>query len=237
MQIAPSLHRLGSSLVNSYLVDDGGAVTIVDAGLPGYRRLLEPELAAMGRSIRDVRAIVLTHGDSDHVGFASRLHGELGVPVFVHEADAPRLRGEAKKPGGSWGHMRLGPTLGFLAYGARYAGRSRPIPGVTSFTDGAVLEVPGSPRVIALPGHTPGSVAFHIPAHGALFVGDALTTRSVLTGEQGPQPAPFTADPAAALDALRRLEPIEATWLLPGHGDPWSGGVAEALRRIRSHEA
>ena len=70
MQIAPSLHRLGSSLVNSYLVEDGGAVTIVDAGLPGYWRLLGPELAAMGRSLRDVRALVLTHGDSDHVGFA-----------------------------------------------------------------------------------------------------------------------------------------------------------------------
>ena len=36
MQIAPSLHRLGSSIVNSYLVEDAGGVTIIDAGLPGY---------------------------------------------------------------------------------------------------------------------------------------------------------------------------------------------------------
>ena len=36
MRIAPSLHRLGSDLVNSYLVEDGGQVTIIDAGLPGY---------------------------------------------------------------------------------------------------------------------------------------------------------------------------------------------------------
>lgn len=237
MQIAPSLNRLGSSIVNSYLVEDGGAVTIVDAGLPGYWRLLGPELAAMGRSLRDVRALVITHGDSDHVGFASRIHAELGVPVLVHEADAPRLRGEAKKPGGAWGRMRVGPTLGFLVYGARYAGRSRPIPDVTTFADGAVLDVPGSPRVIGLPGHTPGSVAFHIPAVDALFVGDALTTRSVLTGEAGPQPAPFTADPAAARDSLRRLESIDARWLLPGHGEAWSGGVGEAVRLVRSREA
>ena len=88
---------------------------------------------------------------------------------------------------------------------------------------------------MGLPGHTPGSVAFHIPAVDALFVGDALATRSVLTGEVGPQPAPFTADPAAARDSLGRLESIEAKWLLSGHGDAWSGGVGEALRRIRSH--
>ncbi len=55
MQIRPSLHRLGSSLVNSYLVEDGGEVTIVDAGLPGYRHDLEAELAGMGRSLADVR--------------------------------------------------------------------------------------------------------------------------------------------------------------------------------------
>ena len=45
MKIAPSLHRLGTaSVINSYLVEDAGLVTIIDAGLPGHWRLLEPEL-------------------------------------------------------------------------------------------------------------------------------------------------------------------------------------------------
>lgn len=59
MKLAPSLHRIGSSLVNSYLVEDGGLVTIIDAGLPGYWSDLPNELAAMGRSLDDVRAVVL----------------------------------------------------------------------------------------------------------------------------------------------------------------------------------
>jgi glyoxylase-like metal-dependent hydrolase (beta-lactamase superfamily II) len=98
MKLAPSLHRLGSSLVNSYLVEEGGLVTIVDAGLPGYWRDLPVELAAMGRTLDDVRAVVLTHGDTDHIGFAERLRTERGVPVYVHELDAARARGEVKKP-------------------------------------------------------------------------------------------------------------------------------------------
>ena len=52
MQLAPSLHRLGSSsLVNSYLIEDAGAITVIDAGLRGHWKDLLRELEAMGRSL------------------------------------------------------------------------------------------------------------------------------------------------------------------------------------------
>jgi len=102
-----------------------------------------------------------------------------------------------------------------------------------TFADGEELDLPGSPRIIHVPGHTPGSVAVHVAAADALFVGDAMTTRSVLTGERGPRPAPFTLDPEAALASLAKLEAIPASWVLPGHGPPWRGGVAEAIRQVR----
>ncbi|WP_433133437.1 hypothetical protein ACQPWW_15810 [Micromonospora sp. CA-240977] len=73
-----------------------------------------------------------------------------------------------------------------------------------------------------------------MPIADAVFVGDALTTRHVLTGQRGPQPAPFTDDPHQALASLHRLEGVQASWVLPGHGTPWSGGVAEAVRAIRT---
>ena len=47
MRIAPSLHRLGSGMVNAYLVEEAGGVTIVDAGVPGYWNELAAELDAM----------------------------------------------------------------------------------------------------------------------------------------------------------------------------------------------
>jgi glyoxylase-like metal-dependent hydrolase (beta-lactamase superfamily II) len=236
MNIAESLHRLGSSLVNSYLVEDAGLVTIIDAGLPGYWRDLPTELAAMGRSLDDVRAVVLTHGDTDHVGFAERLRLERGVPVFVHELDAARAHGEVKKPASGWGPVKIGPLLGFLAYSGRRGGlRVPPVREVMTFGDGATLDVPGAPRVIHLPGHTPGSVGLHVPAVDAVFLGDAFTTRSVLSGELGPRLAPFTLEPSQARSSLAKLDGLQATWVLPGHGDAWSGGLTEAVREIRSH--
>jgi glyoxylase-like metal-dependent hydrolase (beta-lactamase superfamily II) len=234
MQLAPSLNLIGGGVVNSYLVEDGGAVTIVDSGLPGHWAELEAELAAMGRSLADVRGLVLTHGDSDHIGFAERLRAQHGVAVHISALDAPRARGEAKKEG-AMGPSKIGPLLGFMWYGLRHGGfRIKPVGQVETFRDGDVLDLPGSPRVIALPGHSAGSVAFHMPSVSALFVGDAMTTRSVTTGQTGPLLAPFTANRSAALESLHRLEGIEARWLLPGHGEPWTEGVAEAVRLIRA---
>ncbi len=236
MRIAPSLHRLGtSSLVNSYLVADEGGVTIIDAGLPGYYgKDLPAELASMGRSLSDVKGVVLTHGDTDHVGFAERLRREHGVPVYVHAADAARARSEVTKPNSGWGPIKIRPLLGFLWYSGRRGGmRVPPMTELVTFDDDATLDLPGAPRVIPMPGHTPGSVAIHVPSVDAVFVGDAMTTRSVLTGAVGPQPAPFTLDPAGAIASLDRLAAVGATWVLPGHGDAWDGGVEEAVRRIR----
>jgi glyoxylase-like metal-dependent hydrolase (beta-lactamase superfamily II) len=87
--------------------------------------------------------------------------------------------------------------------------------------------------VIPLPGHTPGSVAYHVPSVDAIFMGDAMTTRSVTTGIVGPALGPFTVDPVKALPALDALDGLAAKWVLPGHGDAWAEGLPEALRQIR----
>jgi glyoxylase-like metal-dependent hydrolase (beta-lactamase superfamily II) len=235
MKIAPSIHRLGDkSIVNSYLVEESGEVTIIDAGVPGFYRDIRKELAAMGRTIADVRALVLTHGHTDHIGFAERLRRDQRVPVWVHEMDAALARGEVPNPSKGFGPTKLGPLLGFLWFTILRGGLRTPkLLEVATFGDGATLDVPGSPRVILTPGHTPGSAALHVPSLGALFVGDAFATYAVTTGARGPQVAPFTAEADQAVASLPRLEAASADLVLPGHGDPWTGGVQEAIRLVR----
>ncbi|MFE9363198.1 MBL fold metallo-hydrolase [Streptomyces sp. NPDC006978] len=234
MRLAPHLYRLGNDLVACYLVDTPDGITLIDAGLPGHWRDLQRELRSLGKSADDIRGLVLTHGDSDHIGFAERLRSEHGVPVYVHAADAVRAR-TGDKPKVAVGPMRPGATLGFFGYSLRKNGlRTRYVRDVTEFGDGDVLDLPGRPEIVGMPGHSPGSVAVHVPVADAVFVGDALTTRHVLTGRTGPQPAPFTDDPAEALDSLGRIAGLPASWVLPGHGAPWRvspGEVGEAVRK------
>jgi glyoxylase-like metal-dependent hydrolase (beta-lactamase superfamily II) len=233
MRIAPGIHRLGAGLVNSYLIEESGEITIVDAGAPGYWNDLPEELAAMGRTFSDVRALVLTHAHIDHVGFAERLRREKGVPVSVHELDAKMARGEAKPQNQKMLGVGLA-ALRFIRFAlAKGMLRATPILEVATFGDGATLDVPGAPRVIHVPGHSEGSAALHIPARDALFIGDAFATLNVLSGRTGPQLAPFGSDLPRARESLSRLERIEASLVLPGHGQPWTLGVAEAVRLIQ----
>jgi glyoxylase-like metal-dependent hydrolase (beta-lactamase superfamily II) len=235
VEIAKGIHRIGTGLVNVYLIQEAGEVTIIDAGAPGYWGDLPAALAAMGSSLEKVRSVVLTHGHSDHVGFAERIRRENHTPIRIHELDAALARGEVPNPAKGFGPFKIRPLLGFLLWGMRHGGlRIKPIREVVTFGDGATLDVPGSPRVILVPGHTPGSAALHVPSLSALFVGDALATRSVMTGATGPQVAPFTADAKEAVESLGRLAGVDATTVLPGHGDPWTGGVDEAIRRVRA---
>lgn len=237
MEIAPHIRRIGSnSIVNAYLVEEAGEVTIIDAGVPGYYDDLSKELAAMGRSVADVRGLVLTHGHTDHIGFAERLRRSDGVPVSVHEADAALARGEVANPAKGIGPFKLAPLLGFLWFTLLHGALRIPhLQEVSTFGDGATLDVPGSPRVILVPGHTPGNAALHVASLDALFVGDALSTYAVTTGERGPRIAPFTADAQQAFESLPRLAPTHARLVLPGHGDAWNGGIEEAVRQVRLH--
>ena len=238
MKITEGVHRLGPGLVNVYLVEEAGSVTIVDAGMPGDWSDLLNELAAMGRSLDDIQALVLTHGHSDHIGFAEKARKERGVPVSVHEADALLARGRVKNPAKGTGPVRPLPLLRFIALALRKGGWHIDRLGeVATFGDGATLDVPGSPRVILVPGHTPGSAALHVADRDVLFVGDAIATVAVTTGQVGPQIAPFTADADQALASLDRLAGIEAGWLLPGHGEPWTDGTAAAIAAVRESAA
>ena len=237
MQLAPGLHRVGNDIVAAYLVVGEGGLTLIDAGIAGQYADLQRELKAMGRTIDEIKGVVLTHGDTDHIGYAERLRREHGIPVYVGEADAARAKGE-EPAHAEWGRFRIGAVTQFLWYAMRKGGmRTAYLTEVVPVHDGETLDLPGSPHIVALPGHSAGSVAIVVPSLDAVFVGDALTTRHVLTGERGPQPAPFTDDQDAAAASHQKLATIDATWVLPGHGTPWNRGTRELAAELARADA
>ena len=111
-----------------------------------------------------------------------------------------------------------------------------PIAEVSAFADGEQIDVPGRPRAVHAPGHTPGCAALLFEGRRALLTGDVLATENALTGRIGPQimPSGLNEDTGQALASLDALLGIDADLLLPGHGDPWTQGVAEAVRQAKA---
>jgi glyoxylase-like metal-dependent hydrolase (beta-lactamase superfamily II) len=236
-EVAPGIHRLGNEVVNFYLVEEAGGLTLVDAGVPGFRDQLETFLRGRGRALSDIEAVVLTHGHMDHVGVAEVVRA-AGATVHIHEADAAMARDgvEQKPEGNPLPYLRHRQAWKLLALFARSGALRRPkVAAVTPFTDGQVLDVPGQPLVVHTPGHSNGHVVFHMADRGVLFAGDALCTWNPLTGRRGPQvmPGAFAVSIAGELQSLDRIEPLEAGVVLPGHGDPWVDGVPSLVSRAR----
>jgi len=128
------------------------------------------------------------------------------------------------------------PFLKFVIHLARYGG-SRPtaLEGAETFSGDDVLDVPGSPRVIATPGHTLGHCAIHFEAKGVLFVGDALCTRNPITRRVGAQviPSALNVSTDQCFESLHAIEQTQAQIVLPGHGEPWREGSAAAVDSAR----
>jgi len=237
MQVADRIERVSQSIVNFYLVEDAGKVTVVDAGMPGNWDLLVDGLARIGRALGDIEAVVLTHAHSDHVGIAERIRSSAPARALVHEADLEYLLAGKRPPGGMDRGLsrRLVATL---VYGIRKGGiRMLPVAEASAFTDGDVLDLPGSPRVVHAPGHTPGSCAILVESRGALITGDALDTLDVVSGHEGPTISPFYSDRAQAIESLARIERLPGTVVLPGHGEPFVGTPAEAVAQARARLA
>ncbi len=232
-QIAEHIHRLGGKRHNFYIVTEGGRATVIDAGGSKEYPALQRALAALGLGLDAIEAVLITHAHTDHIGFA-RKASEDGISVKVHEGEAAYARDRSQGSQIGAGDVPLWKprVLLFLAEMVRVgAHRGRSVPNVETARDGEVLDLPGRPTVIATPGHTAGHAAYLLGDRTTLFSGDSLVTNGIIGGPDGPQILKdrFHHDPSRARDSVQILGRLGTELLLPGHGEPWRGPIADAV--------
>lgn len=234
MEVAPGVHHFTKHNFNWYVIEENGQLTVIDAGFPGHFRLFKSSLQSLGRSVGDVEAIVITHAHADHTGFAPRLSIESGAPIYVHNADVALVGRALYLPWVGLLSRAWHPyTASMLAHAITHGLLRLPtIKSAHPIDDADVLDIPGRPRIVHVPGHTPGDVVVHLPKRGVLFSGDALVTRNLYTGRDGgPQltSPSLNRDYNEAYRSLARIENLGPLTLLPGHGRPWTGDARDAV--------
>jgi glyoxylase-like metal-dependent hydrolase (beta-lactamase superfamily II) len=236
-EVGDGVHLISHAHVNCYVIEDDDGITLVDAGLPTMWPMLLWLLEDRGRRPEDVKALVLTHGHFDHVGFALRAHREWGLPVLVHKQDAYlaahpyRYKPERNRFLYPFTHPRSLPLLAGMA--AAGALKVKGVSETQVLKPGTAVPVPGRPTVVHTPGHTDGHCILHLPDRDTVLTGDALVTLDPYTGKSGPQivASAATANTRQSLASLQAITATGAALVLPGHGAPWTHGAAEAVRQ------
>lgn len=178
-QAADGVWLVTGTDVNWVLVADGDEVTLVDTGEPRDLPQVLASLERIGRTLRDVSAVMIIHAHPDHIGAAERLRADHGIPVRLLDTEVPHARGQVIEEAPKLQALRAAWRPQVLLWGLRIlragATRAERLTEVKPFEAGSgPLDVPGRLVPVPTPGHTSGHCAFHLPDRGVLITGARL---------------------------------------------------------------
>ena len=232
MRLADGVEQFtDQDLVNWFLVETDDGPVAVDAGFPTAWEQIK-------HRAHELKAIVLTHGHIDHLGFAPIAQREHGTPVYVPEKDVglvknPLYYAKSERVPLIYA-LQYGPTRRIYWRGAKAVGMlGKTVKDPTPYAEGD--ELPGGLRAIFTPGHTKGHMTLHLPERDIAFVGDTIVTWDPYTDRTGPRLVARAAtwNSQVNIDSLRRIAETGASTLGVGHGEPWRQGAESAAAAAR----
>ncbi len=201
-QLAPDLWMLSGfppNGINVYVMGD----VLVDAGTRHSGRRIFRQIDG-----HPIRAHALTHAHPDHQGASKEVCDKLGIELWCGERDAGAMEsgdmGQKKHPLN---------TLIMKMWGGP------PHPVAKRLREGDEV---GGFKVLDVPGHSPGHVAYWRESDRVLIAGDVLNGMNLVTGIRGLHEPPnaFTNDPAQNRESARKLGALEPSLVAFGHGPP-----------------
>ncbi|RBM23467.1 MBL fold metallo-hydrolase [Prauserella sp. PE36] len=219
VELTDRLHLLRFDVGQAYLWRDADGLTLVDAGPRGQGMEIRRAVEDLGGQLR---RIVITHAHGDHTGSLAEVRAWSDATVSAHRLDAPYVRsGEPVSPPvlEDWERPLFEAVSGHLA--------GPPAELDVEVDDGDDLGFGDGAVALWVPGHTEGSIAVHLPAHGVLFTGDTVAEHGgdVLLGV-------FNQDRERTVAALKRLAVLDPRVVCFGHGEPLTSDAGATLRAV-----
>ena len=214
-----------TSIMNiSLIVDAEKGATLVDAGLPGQETLIEAAIAEAGLNLGDLKFLLLTHQDLDHVGSLNALKQISGATVQSSDVEAPYIQGD--KPS-----YKMPPpeVLDRMPEFKAMIEAKKPTQVDQLLVDDQRLDIAGGVRIVATPGHTPGHISLYLERTKTLITGDALTSNAGTL--HGPMEQ-ATPDMEAARASVRKLAELDVETIVCYHGGLVTEDANGQLKRV-----
>lgn len=202
-------YRLGS--VNCYLIRTEIGYILIDTGGTNKRTELEKVLENEGCQTGNLKLIVLTHGDFDHIGNAAYLRNKFGTKIAMHYDDS----GMVEHGDMFWNRKKTNLFIRMIASVMFKLNKSDRFKPDLYFKDGSdLLEYGFNAKVLSIPGHSRGSIGI-LTNNGDLFCGDLFENmgKPVLNS--------IMDDSTAANTGVEKLKSIKIDTVYPGHGTPF----------------
>lgn len=225
MQVAPNVHRLEFAIdtkpMAMYILA-GDHLILIDSGLPATPETIYlPAIQALGRRPDEVRLVIITHADADHIG------GNAAVRQFF-----PNALLACHAQDGRWASdpavIMAERYDGFRQHGLRYdqetfdvlgswMGSPEPMDLLLRGGERIRLTADEWLHIHHVPGHTPGHIALHHPGRRYAVVGDAVFGRAQLDTSGGKAAAPPYTNVDAYRATINMLTALDLDTLLTCH--------------------
>ncbi len=213
--MAQSFHRITAG-INCFLLPGHDGFALIDTGPAIARRRLVRGIEVAGFDVDDLRRVVVTHGDADHIGSCAYLQETFAAEVALHPLEVRAIEPgdmgtNRKEPPDRmpWFFQLLRPLGAIL-------GKAEPFTPDVLLADGQTLSDLGiDATVLHLPGHSWGSIAV-LTDDGNLFAGD------LFWNTRRPRLHPLIDDLQAAQASVDRLRALPIRAIHPAHGKSFS---------------
>ncbi|WP_426334302.1 MBL fold metallo-hydrolase [Paenibacillus silvae] len=219
----------GKNPIHPVLLRDEDGYTLVDTGMIGQFAELEATLEDLNVSLSDIKRVILTHQDMDHIGNLGALLDAIpGLEVWAHADEIPYVTGAQPLIKFTPERRAMLPAP-ILALADQLLMQLPEINISRTLADGDILPLQGGTQVIHTPGHTPGHLCLYFGEQQFLLAADEL--RVVDDELVGPAP-PATPDMPEALRSLKKLTGLKLNKVLCYHGGEYTHNPEERIAEL-----
>ena len=198
MKISDEVYALDSTKGNYVYLILAEEIILIDTGLPKNGIGILNELESMDIEPHDIKHILITHDDMDHVGSLALIEKASGAKIWASKEDIPYITGEINR------HV-IKRILNYIV-------KLKNPENINSYPKNGMID---DIKVINTPGHTVGHAC--LLYKDIMFVGDLFRTKN---GEITNGPSFANWDNAIIKKSIVKIDKYDFKWICPAHGEP-----------------